>query len=69
MIPIHEEGAAECEVLSHPDPERYDGIREATTVEEVVACLNDPRLEAKGAIRYHGEDGSSRVFLYFWARR
>lgn len=68
MIPIHDEGAAECEALSQPDPERYDGIREATTVEEVVACLNDPRLEAKGAIRYHGEDGS-RVFLYFWARR
>lgn len=68
MIPIHNEDAPACGALTKPDPAHYDGIHEAETVEAVINGLNDPRLEPKGAIRYHGEDGS-RVVLYFWAKR
>lgn len=69
MIPIYDNDAPEAEALTKPDPAHYDGIREATTVEDVIKCLNDPRLEAKGATRHHGEDGSSQVFLCFWVKR
>lgn len=69
LLPLYDEDDERCTHIEQPNSSRYDTVREATDLDDALACIRDPELEFRGGIRYTSEDGSRFVYAYFWKRR